>query len=64
MLKHKLTISLNDKIVKTIVIIYKFNTTTNFLNLCNFCKRLLYLETEVVCYNYSYFYLEGINYYY
>jgi len=29
-------------------IIYKFNTTTNFVNLHNFSKRLLYLRTVII----------------
>jgi len=33
-----------DKIVKTIVIINKFNTNLNFLNFSDFGKMILYLR--------------------
>jgi hypothetical protein len=42
--KHKLTLSLKDKFVKTIVIIYKFNTTTDFLNSRDFGKRVIAMK--------------------
>jgi len=39
--KHKLTLSLKNKIVKTIVIINKFNIIINFLNFRDFSKKVM-----------------------